>query len=294
MYKVFGVSVLSFLQASQGLDIGGRHYGTLEEFAESGHRCGTKDMSDERLEAMNAKLDAVDDHTQLRGVVEEAALFHTAAAVGVPVYWHTIVKTDGTGTLPANGISDSIAVLDAAFGNRGIFYYAGGETTVNNEWYDVATSQAEWDMKTALRQGGNNALNVYSCSADGYLGWAYFPDILETGNAILDGVVILDQSVPGGSASPYNLGDTLVHEAGHWTGLYHTFQGGCGGTGDGVADTPDEASPAFGCPHGRNTCASAGNDPIYNFMDYSDDDCMNHFSALQYQRMRRAFKAFRS
>jgi hypothetical protein len=243
---------------------------------------------------LNARLSAL-------GVQKADRAAVAAAAITIPVVVHVIQENSTLGAVSDSMINQQISVLNNAYDGGSV----GGATTsfgfsltrinrvINPSWYPIPyNSSTERQMKAALREGGDGTLNMYlGALSSGLLGWATFP---RNNIDSYDGVVVLNQSLPGGNATPYNLGDTATHEVGHWLGLYHTFQGGCGGSGDQVADTPAERSPAYGCPTGRNTCSSAGVDPITNFMDYSDDSCMFQFTAGQATRMLNAWNAYRA
>ena len=217
----------------------------------------------------------------------------------INVYVHVIRQGSGinNGDVPDSQIAAQMAVLNNAFGSWGwSFNRVSTDRTTNATWYTMGPgSQAERDAKTALRRGTADDLNIYTANPGGnLLGWATFPSDYNS-RPTQDGVVVLFSSLPGGSADPYNEGDTATHEVGHWMGLYHTFQGGCNDRrGDFVSDTPAEKNPAFGCPTGRDSCRNRpGLDPIHNFMDYTDDDCMFEFTTGQDARMDAMFTAYR-
>lgn len=214
-----------------------------------------------------------------------------AGPIRVPVYVHVIQASADLGVIGPGRIASQIDVLNDSFNgttggdNTGFtFELIDTDVTINPAWslLEPDTPQ-ETAMKTALREGGARALNLYVIDLPApMLGWGTFP-YLYASEPVNDGIVVENDSLPGGPP-PYGEGDTATHEAGHWLGLFHTFQGGCAPPGDFVDDTPAEAIEHLGCIPGDSCPADPGNDPLDNFMSYADDICMHRFTAGQTER----------
>jgi Pregnancy-associated plasma protein-A len=282
--------------------LNGHVWRSKKAFIESGARCATRHVDEIEGEEVEKSIRKADNRRS-GSAGQRSSDGYDLAASGSPtinVYFHVINKGSGisNGDVPDSQINAQVNVLiDTYLGSGFTFNFnlaSDVDRTTNATWYTAGPgSQAEAQMKAVLRKGTEMDLNIYSNNpGGGLLGWATFPWNYSS-NPTNDGVVILYSSLPGGSAAPYNLGDTATHEVGHWLGLYHTFQGGCSKNGDYVSDTPAERSPAYGCPAGRNTCKQTGIDPIHNFMDYSDDDCMDEFTGGQAARMQSMWTTYR-
>ncbi len=239
----------------------------------------------------------------------------------IPVVVHIIQHTNGDGAISDALVQSQIDVLNEDFlaltGTPGApgtdiqieFYLAtedpGGSPTTgitrntNDTWFIDGGSY--WNT---LAWDTDEYMNVYTNSGGGALG--YVPDLPQAGLAGLasDRIVVawdaFGRDAVGGP--PYDQGRTLSHETGHYLGLEHVFSGGCATdpspgcytTGDLICDTASQSGPTFGCPGGTpDTCTGGGVDNVSNYMDYSDDTCMNLFTAEQARRMRCSLENWR-
>ncbi len=165
-----------------------------------------------------------------------------------------------------------------------------------------STTDIESVLKPATIWDPTQYLNLWSVKFTDsiLLGYAQFPDasglsgLSGNGVANTDGVVIKYNAFGSGTDSsfllnaPYNKGRTATHEIGHWLGLKHIWGDGsnCSTNTDYCDDTPVSKDPNYGCPTGTDSCpVNTGLDMIENYMNYTDDSCMNIFTQNQKDRM---------
>lgn len=233
----------------------------------------------------------------------------------IPVVVHVIQNSSGTGFLSAATVQSQIDILNEDF--RALAGSNGAPGTDTQIEFYLPTTDPQGNPSTGITYSTSNQwfndngnyydslawnpqeyLNIYTNTADGSLG--YVPFLPQEGpqGTNEDRVVVL-YSTFGANApmAPYDLGRTTTHEVGHYLGLWHTFDNGCGSssacatTGDRICDTPRQQFDTFGCPPVQSSCGSA--DPIHNYMDYSDDQCMNNFTVDQTRRMRCTLENYR-
>jgi len=298
-----------FSAAGESFDTWSEYYAS-DYFADTGKRCGKPKSV---APATAAPSDCSFSFTN------PSSEYDTVDIYEIPVVVHIIEHSNGSGQISDALVHSQIDVLNEDFralaGTPGAPGYdvgiqfvlastdpAGNPTTgitrtVNDTWF--ADGGGYWNT---LAWDTARYMNVYTNQAGGNLG--YVPNLPQGGLAgdPSDRIVILWSAFGRGASGgpPYDQGRTLTHEVGHYLGLEHTFDGGCAGatapgcysTGDLVCDTASEANPNYGCPAGAASCGSS--DPIENYMDYSDDTCMELFTAEQSHHMRCSLLGYRS
>jgi subtilisin-like proprotein convertase family protein len=314
------VAAAPYAAAAPAIETGGRSFGTWADFYNSqlffseGRRCGTPPSpKDTYLFADPSDCSA--------SSTNPTSEYDGPNVYEITVVWHVIQNTSGQGNLSDSLIQSQIDILNEDFralaGSPGSPGYdtriqfklattdpSGNPTTgitrsTNDTWFEDGGSywnSLAWDPTTYA--------NVYSNNASGALGYVPFLPMTGGGSVgtAVDRIVVLWSAVgrngPGGP--PYDQGRTMTHEVGHYLGLEHTFNNGCGtasvpdcySTGDLLCDTNAQNSPNYGCPTSASSCSSA--DPIRNYMNYTDDTCMWLFSQEQSRRMRCALTGYRA
>ncbi|MBC6994413.1 T9SS type A sorting domain-containing protein [Lewinella lacunae] len=272
------------------------------------------DVLDQQIRADPSRLERLEELEKFtRNFVPQEGL---KALTTIPVVVHVVYRTSAENISLAQ-INSQIQVLNADFRRL--------NADANGTWPQAADTEIEFclatvdpsgnatdgiirksttrtsfgtnDLVKSASSGGSNAwpanayLNIWVCNiGGGILGYAQFPG----GPASTDGVVVDYRyfGTTGTATAPFNLGRTATHEVGHYLNLRHIWgDGGCS-VDDFVSDTPTSDAPNYQCPTGHVSCSTT--DMIQNYMDYTDDSCMNLFTSGQKARMQAALSGSRS
>lgn len=310
----------STVAVNPAIAIGGQTFATWGDyyssqyFKENGKRCGKPDSPE-----ASAQFQVVDPSDCTSNFTNPSSDYVPGTVYQIPVVVHIIEHSNGDGQISDALVHSQIDVLNEDFralaGTPGAGGYdsaiqfvlastdpggsptTGITRTVNDNWFNDNGSYYNtlaWDTA--------DYMNIYTNNAGGNLG--YVPSLPQSGIAgsNQDRIVILWSAFGRNSSGgpPYDQGRTATHEVGHYLGLEHTFSGGCAAasspacysTGDLICDTNSEDSPTYSCPSSPSSCGSP--DPVENYMDYSDDTCMELFSAEQSLRMRCSLLNYRA
>jgi hypothetical protein len=248
----------------------------------SGQAVGTApNITDAQVESQITILNQ--DFRKMIGTPGGASINPVAADIEIEF---VLAKQDPDGN-PTNGI-DRVAFTQTSWAGRG------------NDIDLIVKPATIWDPTQYLNMW---TLNI----SDDILGYAQFPEasglsgLGSGGTAITDGV-ISSYDVFGSSdispsfllASPYDKGRTITHEIGHFLGLRHIWGDGTGDEAsnlpdctatDYCADTPQVGWEHYTCGNFDTCTSAAGVDMVENYMDYTNDACMNIFTQNQKDRI---------
>ena len=279
----------------------------------SQRNCGSMDVLEMQLQEDPKRailLEQIENHIQ---AIDASGIRAVEGVVTIPVVVHVLYSNAAQNISDAQ-IMSQIDVLNEDFRRT--------NSDADNTWSQAADTEIEFclagsdplgnptdgilrvptsvtafgtnDGMKSSASGGSDAwpassyLNIWVCNiGGGILGYAQFPG----GSPSTDGVVCGYQyfGTTGTATAPFNLGRTTTHEVGHWLNLRHIWgDGGCGAD-DFVSDTPKSGGANYGCQVGSSSCGST--DMVENYMDYSDDACMNLYTVGQKNRMRALFES---
>jgi len=211
----------------------------------------------------------------------------------VPLHIHVLQDSQGSNPTSTAIIDATVARLNAGFSRAGfVFQIQSVETVVNDSWAQIPKNNrsALDDISATLNVGSRDSANIYIHLLEGLCGVASLPYAEERYEA-----AYLDyRCIPGGEES--DAYDTVIHEMGHFLGLFHTFApepNGCRGKGDYVSDTPFQKVPHFECKRYDTCPKKPGLDPVRNHMDYTGDSCGHRFTRQQIALMRYAHSYYR-
>ncbi|KAH7377398.1 hypothetical protein BKA66DRAFT_572194 [Pyrenochaeta sp. MPI-SDFR-AT-0127] len=268
--------------------------------------CGTHSPTREQIQfARNLQLHEMDVRSLGSSLANETG-------INIDIYYHVIAdaKSEQNGFVAPSALTHQTKVLNDAYRPHNISWrQAGVDWSIAPDW---TSNQAELAMKKFLRKGTYADLNIYIFPSIDYYHSAAFPKwvivmgivdafpsaVMPQSEAWFQDAVLLRSDVLPGGTSSFNQGNTL-YSADPPTSVYHTFEGGCRGDGDGIDDTPAESdrvasSGIRGCDHGRDSCIGPGFDPVTNYMDYSEETCYNEFTHGQEVRMYSQWVQFRA